>query len=41
MYRMIQLLGVARGMQYLHSRNPPVLHGNLRAVWPDQSISDY
>lgn len=41
MYSIIQLLGVARGMQYLHSRNPPVLHGNLNAVRSDQSTSDY
>jgi len=28
----IKVLGVTLGLCYLHSRNPPVVHGDLRAV---------
>lgn len=27
-----QLLGVAKGLDFLHSRSPPVIHGDLKPV---------
>lgn len=32
------MLGIASGLEYLHSLKPTVVHGDLRAVWLKSAV---